>query len=154
MKGSKRQNVKPCRKMQNPCAGTFFDGNCCHIKINDVLAIILCFVSKMPVTWTYQQLSERRQENGECELSCGTINDYYSYCREVAEVISSHSDIILGGEGKTVQIDETFLTKRKYNRGRVTDQMTITVLGLYCKEDKEGLFFKVNSKKRHICGLT
>ena len=47
-----------------------------------------------------------------------------------------------------MQVDETFLTKRKYHRGRQTDQMTIVVLGLYCKEDKGGMFFKVNAKSK------
>ena len=70
--------------------------------------------------------------------------DYYSYCREVCEVVASHRNNCLGGEGKTVQIDETFLTKRKYHRGRLTEQMSIVVLGLYCKEDKTGLFFRVS----------
>lgn len=40
------------------------------------------------------------------------------------------------------------MTKRKYNRGQITEQMTTTVLGLYCKEDKTGLFFRVNSKSK------
>lgn len=61
-------------------------------------------------------------------------------------MITSHVEVDIGGEGKTVQIDETFLTKRKYHRGRVTEQMTYVVLGLFCKEDKVGRFFKVNSK--------
>ncbi|KAL7294055.1 hypothetical protein TKK_0012093 [Trichogramma kaykai] len=82
------------------------------------------------------------------KLSTSTVVDYYSYCREIAEVIASHSDILLGGRDKTVQVDETFLTNRKYHRGRMTEQMTITVLGLYYKEDKIGLFFKVNAKSK------
>ncbi|KAK0083510.1 hypothetical protein PV326_006695 [Microctonus aethiopoides] len=77
-----------------------------------------------------------RHHNGDSELSTHTVCDYFSYCRNIAEVITSHTEIVFGGDSKTVQIDETFLTKRKYNRGRITEQMTTTVLGLYCKEDK------------------
>ncbi|KAL7305616.1 hypothetical protein TKK_0002345 [Trichogramma kaykai] len=89
-----------------------------------------------------------RHEREGMELSTSTVVDYYSYCREIGEVVASQSDVVLGGIGKTVQIDETFLTKRKYHHGRITEQMTIIVLGLYCKEDKIGLFFKVNSKSK------
>ena len=78
----------------------------------------------------------------------GTIADYFSYCREVCEVIASYHYKKLGGLGKTISVDETFLTRRKYNRGRITETSTIVVLGLYCREDKEGLFFEVGSKKK------
>lgn len=40
------------------------------------------------------------------------------------------------------------MTERKYHHGRITEQMTVTVLGLYCKEDKVGLFFLVNLKSK------
>ncbi|GIY76245.1 DDE_Tnp_IS1595 domain-containing protein, partial [Caerostris darwini] len=52
---------------------------------------------------------------------------------------------------KTVLLDETFVTRRKYNRGRVTATMTQTVFVIFCKEDREGLFFLVDGKKkRHL----
>lgn len=147
-KGSKKKGSKSCRKTINPCIGTFFEGTSCRIDVRDVLVLIFCFVIQMRVNDVFEDLVNYRRDRGDSELSKSTIIDYYSYCREVAEVIISHSNLVLGGEGKTVQIDETFLTKRKYNRGRVTEQMTTTVLGLYCKEDKCGLFFKVNAKSK------
>ncbi|CAH2100527.1 unnamed protein product [Euphydryas editha] len=101
----------------------------------------------MKVTEVYENWQQWRFSQDGIVLSMSTVVDYYSYCREIAEVISSHSDLILGGNDKTVQIDETFLTKSKYHRGRITEQMTITVLGLYCKEDKMGLFF--DAKQYH-----
>lgn len=113
-----------CRAVVNPCTGTFFDGTTCRIDISEVLAIILGFVSKMTATNVFRHLRQWRQNKKKSELSWSTVIDYFSYCREVAEVIVSHDQTILGGEGKTVQIDETFLTKRKYHRGRITEQMT------------------------------
>lgn len=144
----KKRTNKVCRKTINPSQNTFFDGTVSRIAINDILAIIICFVLKMKVTELIQNLAAWRRSNDDWEISNSTISDYYSYCREITEVISSHSMLKLGGANKTVQIDETFLTKRKYNRGRITEQMTIIVLGIYCKEDKTGLFFKVNSKSK------
>lgn len=147
-KGSKKKGSKSCRKQINPCMGTFFEGTACRIEVRDVLAVVICFAIQIQVNDAFENLVQWRRDRGDFELSKTTITDYYSYCREVAEVIASHSNLTLGGEGKTVQIDETFLTKRKYHRGRITEQMTITVLGLYCKEDKVGLFFRVNSKSK------
>lgn len=147
-KASKKKGAKHCRRSENPCAGTFFDGAKCRIKICETLAIVISFVAKMKVSELYRQLLGWRQQKDDKNMSWSTVIDYYSYCREVAEVIASNDKICLGGYGKTVQIDETFLTKRKYHRGRITEQMTITVFGLYCPEDKVGLFFRVNSKTK------
>ena len=76
---------------------------------------------------------------------CGSITtvDYYSMSREVAEVIMSNEILKnpLGGYGKEVEVDETYLTRRKYNVGRVTKTSTITILGLY--ERDTGLGFHV-----------
>lgn len=147
-KGSKKKGSNQCRHIVNPSIGTFFDGVHCHIDICEVLAIIICFVLKMEVSFVYEHLLQWRRHKKKSVLSWSTVIDYYSYCREIAEVIVSHADIRLGGENKTVQIDEIFLTKRKYHRGRLTEQMSLTVLGLYCKEEKVGVFFKVNSKRK------
>ncbi|KAK0156861.1 hypothetical protein PV327_011569 [Microctonus hyperodae] len=106
--------------------------------MNVTLTIVISFVIGMTVSVVHKNLQALRHHNGDSELSNHTVSDYFSYCRKIAEVIASHTNVVLGGEGKTVQIDETFLTKRKYNRGRITEQMTTTVLGLYCKEDKTG----------------
>ncbi|GIY99130.1 DDE_Tnp_IS1595 domain-containing protein [Caerostris extrusa] len=49
---------------------------------------------------------------------------------------------------KTILLDETFLTKRKYNRGRVTASITQTVFGIFCKQDREGLSFLADGGKK------
>jgi len=82
---------------------------------------------KLPVTLTHEHLNERRKQLGKKSISEHTVVDYYYLCREVAEVIASNQPNLLGGEGKTIELDETFITKRKYNRGRVTKTMTQTV---------------------------
>ncbi|GFQ80721.1 hypothetical protein TNCT_419161 [Trichonephila clavata] len=88
-----------------------------------------------------------RRRRGQPQMSWATIVDFYSRLREVAEIIGSHHDKLLGGP------DETFLTKRKYNKGRKTKTMTQVVHGIYCRDDKEGIFFLVDGKKKKIFGL-
>lgn len=137
-----------CRKIINPSKNTFFEGTVCRIALNDILAIILCFVMQIKVTDVIEHLTNWRRSKDDEIVSNSTVSDYYSYCREIAEVVSSNCEIQLGGAEKSIQIDETLLTKRKYHRGRITEQMTIVVLGIYCKEDKTGLFFKVDGKSK------
>lgn len=150
--GKKKKGVKTCRKTINPCSGTFFEGEMCKLPINDVLALIICFVIKIKVTDVTKNMSSWRRHKSIAEISNHTIVDYFSYFREITEIISSHSYNLFGGPGKTVQLDETFLTKRKYNRGRITEQTTLIVFGIHCKEDKTEIFFHVSSKKRNIYG--
>ena len=102
----------------------------------------------MPVTDVTRHLRSWRKQRDDNELSTSTVIDYYSCCREIAEIISSHHIEMIGDMGKTIQIDETFLIKRKYHRGRITKQMNIVVQGLYCKEDKTGIFLKVDGKSK------
>ena len=85
---------------------------------------------------------------GEAGIGKQTITDWYSMCREVCEIVSSHHSKQLGGAGAHVEMDETFLTTRKYNRGRRTKEMTITIFGIYCRETKEGLFFRTAGKSK------
>jgi len=122
-----------CSGSINPVKNTFLENT--RIPYRDVLAIIF-------------EISSWRARRGEASISTETVIDYYCFCREIAEVYASHNSSKLGGPGKSILIDETFLTKRKYNRGRRSAQNTQVVLGIYCREDKEGLFFLVNGKSK------
>lgn len=55
-------------------------------------------------------------ENGG-KLANETVVDYKQYCRDICAEYFMHRPIKLGGPGAIVEIDETALTKRKYNRG-------------------------------------
>ena len=49
-----------------------------------------------------------------------TITDWKNFLRDVCrEMVIFRSDSIIGGVGHIVQIDETLLSRRKYNRGRM-----------------------------------
>nr|XP_015839716.1 PREDICTED: LOW QUALITY PROTEIN: uncharacterized protein LOC107398813 [Tribolium castaneum] len=55
------------------------------------------------------------------EISSRTLVDWFSFIREVFIFWSVQHSEDLGGEGKTVEIDEAEIGKRKYNRGRYLD---------------------------------
>jgi len=58
---------------------------------------------------------------GDTHTSKETVADWLSYCREVttAWCEKHQSERKLGGEGVVVEIHETKIGKRKYNRGRL-----------------------------------
>ncbi|GFT30774.1 DDE_Tnp_IS1595 domain-containing protein [Trichonephila clavipes] len=86
-------------------------------------------------------------------LNLATIVDFYARLKEVTETIGSHHDKLLGRPGKTILLDEIFFTKRKYNKGRKTKTMTQVVLGISCRDDKEGLFLVDREKKKDLWPL-
>lgn len=150
-KGSKRKGSKACRKTIAPTVGTFFDGALVQLEFCETIAIIALFILKQTVSQTHdciQSWRRLRYKDSSLTLSRKTICCYFKMFRNIIQVIVSNVNIKLGGVGKTVQIDETFLTRRKYHRGRVTKQMTTTILGIYCKEDKHGIFVRVPSKSK------
>ncbi|KAG8183591.1 hypothetical protein JTE90_025146 [Oedothorax gibbosus] len=127
-----------------PTQGTFMEG--AKIGCQDILAIIFAFVLRMGIVFSHRQINQWRSKRNLKSMSRETIVDYFCYLREIAEVVASHNSKKLGGFGKSIEIDDTFLSTRKYHRGRKTMPMTITVLGIYCREDEEGVFFLVNGK--------
>ncbi|GBN20246.1 hypothetical protein AVEN_45348-1 [Araneus ventricosus] len=128
-----------CSSSISPLTNTFFVN--VKLSFRDVLITMYLFVKKITEAF---DLRVHLNEQSMCPT---TLGDMFSFYREIAEVFSSNNSKKLGGQGKTILLDETFLTKRKYRRRR-TKGMTQVVLGIYCREDKEGLFFLVKGKER------
>ncbi|KAK3925953.1 Deoxymugineic acid synthase 1 [Frankliniella fusca] len=89
---------KKCRSYSSLCKGTFFEGT--HLSFED------CFVS----LWTWcAHVSQTDTSN----MTGITREARYCFLK-----ILAMPTLQLGGEGVIVQIDESVITKRKYNRGR------------------------------------
>ncbi|XP_023220813.1 uncharacterized protein LOC111622640 [Centruroides sculpturatus] len=149
------EKVQQKKKMRRRTGGTVFRAmctgslSCTHntffertqLTAQEVLMLVYSWVKQEPVTVAAE----------ECGVAPKTAVDWYNYCREVAEVFVSHQqNIQLGGEGMTVEIDETFTRRRKYNRGRVTKGTQITIFGAYCRETKEVMYWHVDNKSRRV----
>jgi hypothetical protein len=51
-------------------------------------------------------------------MSSKTVCSFMGYFRQLISDAVETEDVMIGGEGIVVEIDETKLGKRKYNRGR------------------------------------
>ena len=80
-----------------------------------------------------------------------TIIQYYRYFRDIVswKLLQNDDIFVLGGPGCVVQIDESVITKRKYNRGRIIPQRWI--LGIYDVTKKKGLLSMSRIVQPHIC---
>lgn len=80
----------------------------------------------------------------EIKICDKTINDWCSFCREViVNWVFRHTKKI-GGQGFTVEIDESKFGKRKYNVGRVIEGQW--VFGGICRETREFFFVPVQER--------
>ena len=96
--------------------GSLFEG--CKISIQQILVIINLFCGNIR---EYSQIRYQAQL-GEERLSYETIADWLSYWREIClEVVARESPKLIGGQGRTVEIDESKFGKRKYNKGRYVE---------------------------------
>uniref|UniRef100_A0A182FD74 ISXO2-like transposase domain-containing protein n=1 Tax=Anopheles albimanus TaxID=7167 RepID=A0A182FD74_ANOAL len=97
--------------------GSIFEGS--KLLLKDALVLIFLWAQRTPCTGIANVLG----------LSKPTIYAWAETLRGVAlETVSSRSAMI-GGVGQTVEIDESCVTKRKYNRGRVSDNNQVWIVG-------------------------
>ena len=94
-----------CRKSFSIFTGSFFAGQC--LKCSDILHIGYLWLTKC----TNQTII---QHTGHSEH---TITSYMKYFRQLVGEAADSDDTIIGGEGVIVEVDETKIGKRKYNRG-------------------------------------
>lgn len=100
-----KKATKICNATKSYRHGTFFEGT--HLEIWQVLGFMDLWLKKVQ----HNHISELI---GVSEVS---LVDWSSFCGEVLFDAMLHNAEPLGGEGRTVEIDESKFGKRKYNRG-------------------------------------
>ena len=72
----------------------------------------------------YFWANQYQQKVAKHELEIGgsnTVSDWYNFCRDVCETDLVGKSEKIGGPGTIVEIDESVFSRRKYNRGRLTE---------------------------------
>jgi hypothetical protein len=78
------------------------------------------------------------------KVSETTVVDWFNFCRDVCNWKVDLNNLQIGGPSLKVEIDESLLFKRKYNRGRITAQQWF--FGGYCTAQKRGFLLPVASR--------
>ena len=108
-----RFRCKRCRKSKSFFSGTVFENM--KAKFHNILLVILLI---------YLDVDQQHI----CLLS-NTSRDTVRKFQRLARLVEydrlKESNIRLGGEGKTVQLDEAIIRKRKFNKGRKKEQIWV-----------------------------
>ena len=124
---------KRCNYKVSLFKGTWFERS--HIDIETNVKFLVLFVHD---AFSFKLV------RSELRLSDPTITDWCSFSREViVSWVSEHSTKI-GGEGKTVEIDESKFGRRKYNVGRLIEGQW--VFGGICRETRDFFFLPVQQR--------
>jgi len=92
-------------------------------------------------------LEWRKSFNGK-HISKTTYENYMKAFRDICDVIAARYFYEpIGGPGTIVEMDETFLRKWKYFRGRRTSGMSQTIFVITCRGDRS-LYFLVDGKSK------
>jgi transposase-like protein len=104
-----------CRKAISIFVGSFFSKN--RLRCNEIMHLAYLWLTGCTSETMLHHVGH----------STATISAYRQYFRQlVAEMVDS-DDMIIGGQGIIVQVDETKIGKRKYNRGRRVDGSWVVV---------------------------
>ena len=142
-KGKKRHGIdgryrcinRQCRASSSLLKGSIFES--CHLPISVLIRIIYFYAMGFKVT--------------DCALHVNvqlkTAIRWYRIFRRVCESYQmSKIGFKIGGEGYNVEVDETYVCKRKYNRGRVLVAQSVWLVGGICRETGE-IFLKFVTRR-------
>ncbi len=125
-----RCGKKTCKKEVRMFFNTFLEN--AHIRIGDLLLLTYLYINKTPVSSIISMLG----------LSSHTVTNWTSYVRQLCADNVEMCRVQIGGEGIIVEIDETKMGKRKYNRGHRVEGVWV-VAGIERTNEKKVFAVKV-----------
>lgn len=107
---------KGCRSEISLKANTFFQST--HLKCHQILRFGYLWLNR----------NSQTQIMNEMGLSSATVTLFLGHFRQlVSSTLGGEEESMIGGDGVTVEIDETKLGKRKYHRGHRVDGVWVLV---------------------------
>lgn len=124
-----------CKKRFSIYCGTIFE------KCNDKKKLL-----QLLVLFLHKSSNDLAVKTTRFSHSCVSDN-YHKFSKIISEIMASRPPLLIGGEGHIVQIDESCISKRKYNRGhRMANQMWL--FGGIDTTTKKCFFFDVARRNR------
>ncbi|XP_067213901.1 uncharacterized protein [Linepithema humile] len=131
----KKRVREQCQFYKSAKCGTWFDKT--NLDVGIVCKIVACFLMLQ-----YPRQDDTQDETG--VSSPNTIVDWFSFCREVCVFWADKHSQKFGGPGRTVEIDEAKIGRRKYNRGRLIKGQWI--FGGYERDSKKMFIVPVEDR--------
>ena len=116
----------------------------CILSSNDSGATRNATIKNITNNLLLVQHYSRNQAVHETGCSPDTVTNYYQACRQACYQWSLSEQPKIGVPGMTVEIDESQMTKRKNNVGRVTNEQW--VFGGICRETRERFVVPVHDR--------
>ena len=129
---------RQCRSTKSIRDGSLFQQSRLSLKL--LLALIYCWCVGMRLTTVCIVLG----------LSEPTVVDWFNFLREECTYTLLQAPIILGGEGSIVEIDESLMVKRKYQRGDIRVQHNQWVFGIYDRRRHVGFIQFVHERTAQV----
>uniref|UniRef100_A0A182SMW8 ISXO2-like transposase domain-containing protein n=1 Tax=Anopheles maculatus TaxID=74869 RepID=A0A182SMW8_9DIPT len=86
------------------------------------------------LTYEWSGNSKRNVAEAECGAGKAAVLRWFEILKGISSEYIEGLQATIGGDGLTVEIDESVVTKRKYNRGRVADNNQLWLIGGICRE--------------------
>ena len=123
---------KRCRKARSVLTNTWFEQS--RLSLGTCLALLFCYCLEL----------SNDQIAGTLGIASGhTTSDWQGFFRDVCIlVLTDETDGLIGGPGLHVEIDETFLFRRKAHTGRLLagESRRQWLVGGICRETRETFF--------------
>ncbi len=148
----KHCNEEMKRERKNNKIGWLFRCRICRITINPLnntlfKSVNISFLDSLYLTFLFTEMMDLKTALRHTTHSRSTIVAWFKVLRAVCDVALDRDDIVIGGPGLHVEIDETHVSRNKYGRGaplsaQINKQY---VFGGICRETKEFFLHRVNS---------
>ena len=132
-----RWRCRRCRKSKSLRYGSFFTNS--NLSIKEMVLVIYCWAVGMCLSTASTVTGHSKQ----------SLVDWFNLLREECSnkiLRTPIADRQLGGPGEIVEIDESLMIKRKYNRGQMRLQHQQWVFGMYERESKIGIIIMVDRR--------
>lgn len=125
-----------CRKEWSITNNTWFANT--HLSISKSLRLVYFWLLNSTLEIT----------SSECEVDITTACEYFTFCREVCYVVVTSDFKPIGGPGHIIEIDESHLYTRKYNKGRLlkNEKSSVWIFGGIDRDTKESFIVRVQQR--------
>lgn len=125
-----RLKCSKCKKTKSLFYNSIFTRS--QLPVNVVLHILYCWAHECSIDFT----------SHECDVSTNTVTNFFQAFRQACKYVTDNEPHFqIGGPGRIVEIDETIISKRKSNAGRILPE--IWVFGGVCRESGERFALQV-----------